>query len=943
MPQFKIEMELTSVNERILLTDFDSTQSKLEGLTFNETLNQEENDRYTLSFQLVGKSGRAREIPLGKLISIGRPVWLYTTNPDRAIRMVITSYSPVIGSENLVYNIECQDYASYVFARNNVGLTLDTIEDEDYSDWINLLFPTAIDPIPIPPPAPPTFVSPPTFVPPNFAPDELTDPVITQSSRTSNSISWIIRNNNETSVSLFWDVSTSSSIEPVTDRIVLEPNTETTAAALNLDPNTTYYIGAQFKKAEFTDSNIVRNTWSTLQLTTAIPSTAAIGSTASSVTFRLTQNDAVAATMSWKIRSGSSTGTEVDSDITEATNQNGTRDITISNLSSGTTYWLTDVTATATNKLQSGLAIERSIDTEVDILQLATPIIQRDTRTTSSISWTITNDSLESVELFWNISTSSSVQPTTSRGQLSPGGQALADAAVLQPNTTYYIAAQVRKTGFTNSEIATDNWTTLQLTTTSPITEALSSTSSSVTFRLRQTDPVDATMAWQIILNSFPFPVVGGNTTPLTNQNGTREVSATGLDPDTEYKLTGVTATAIGKLTSNLAEPKFLKTLVAPPPPPSNLEQPQPSNLSGYPTSTEIALNVFNPNTPTVTMFADISTNSNVSAVTNRGFIGGFNTGTLSFDNLNPSTLYYIAIRFSASGRNDSSVTIQRTTLANVTVSALSNPFGAVINYTVGSFSGSSDTVVVSVSAGSSYSFSAPSSFSGGAFANWSGGSTSTSTNITGTIGSSNVTFTANYSAAPPFFPPFFPPNFVPPFFPPFFPPDFTPFVPPPNFGGCLHEDTLMTMFDGTQKLLKDIVIGDELMGYHIDGMIDEEEPGWENWTTENHLSGEIVPVTVTGVKQDAYSSYYLINNDIKITKQHRFFASTDAITWTWIDSTDLKVGDKLLDIDKNIIEITSKLYIQEALHVVVLDVETTDNYFVGQSNILIHNSDEFK
>jgi hypothetical protein len=48
--------------------------------------------------------------------------------------MVITSYSPVIGTENLVYNIECQDYASYVFARNNAGLTLDTIEDEDFLD-----------------------------------------------------------------------------------------------------------------------------------------------------------------------------------------------------------------------------------------------------------------------------------------------------------------------------------------------------------------------------------------------------------------------------------------------------------------------------------------------------------------------------------------------------------------------------------------------------------------------------------------------------------------------------------------------------------------------------------------------------------------------------------------------------------------------------------------
>jgi hypothetical protein len=33
-------------------------------------------------------------------------------------------------------------------------------------------------------------------------------------------------------------------------------------------------------------------------------------------------------------------------------------------------------------------------------------------------------------------------------------------------------------------------------------------------------------------------------------------------------------------------------------------------------------------------------------------------------------------------------------------------------------------------------------------------------------------------------------------------------------------------MFDGTQKLLKDIVIGDELLGYHVDGMLDEEVPG---------------------------------------------------------------------------------------------------------------------
>jgi hypothetical protein len=61
-------------------------------------------------------------------------------------------------------------------------------------------------------------------------------------------------------------------------------------------------------------------------------------------------------------------------------------------------------------------------------------------------------------------------------------------------------------------------------------------------------------------------------------------------------------------------------------------------------------------------MYADISTNSNVTAETNRGFVGSNNTGSLNFSNLNPNTLYYIAIRFSATFYNSSFVTIQRTT-----------------------------------------------------------------------------------------------------------------------------------------------------------------------------------------------------------------------------------------------------------------------------------------
>jgi hypothetical protein len=134
MPKFKIEMELTSINDRLLLTNFDSSENSIGGLTFNENLSEEENGLYRLTFSLSEEIREYQDINFAKLIAIGRPLWLQLYEPRRSIRMVITSYSPVIGSENIIYEIEAQDYASYTFSRNNAGLTLDTIDDEEFLD-----------------------------------------------------------------------------------------------------------------------------------------------------------------------------------------------------------------------------------------------------------------------------------------------------------------------------------------------------------------------------------------------------------------------------------------------------------------------------------------------------------------------------------------------------------------------------------------------------------------------------------------------------------------------------------------------------------------------------------------------------------------------------------------------------------------------------------------
>jgi hypothetical protein len=172
--------------------------------------------------------------------------------------------------------------------------------------------------------------------------------------------------------------------------------------------------------------------------------------------------------------------------------------------------------------------------------------------------------------------------------------------------------------------------------------------------------------------------------------------------------------------------------------------------------------------------------------------------------------------------------------------------------------------------------------------------------------------------------------------------------TPPPDDGGgggggCLDVNTPIAMFDGSYKLLKDIKVGDELTGYYIDGMIDEKTPGWQSWATSEPTSGNILPIKVIALKEDYYNAYYLINNTLKITKSHKLFATRDGVNWTWIDSSEIAAGDRLIDIDKNIITVTDLAYIPERIDVITLDVETWDNYFVTPLNILVHNNELVK
>ena len=148
MAKFKLELGLRNPNydplsdqptaqySRILLADFDSNNpNNSNSISFNEQLTEEANDNYTLSFSIPE---RVNEIDLSKVIQLGRVLFLTFAKPQREVMMVITTIKPNTGGKgiNRILDIEARDYASYAFARNNVGLFFDTFEDEDYNNFI---------------------------------------------------------------------------------------------------------------------------------------------------------------------------------------------------------------------------------------------------------------------------------------------------------------------------------------------------------------------------------------------------------------------------------------------------------------------------------------------------------------------------------------------------------------------------------------------------------------------------------------------------------------------------------------------------------------------------------------------------------------------------------------------------------------------------------------
>lgn len=117
---------------------FSSFQERdYSSLTFDENLEKELNDRHTLTFSTLKEVGIAG-VQLYKFLKVGKKIRLEYDQFDsnNYVDFIISSVSPVKTSDNILYNFTCEDYASFKFTRNNIGLNLNTFDDEDWLEYL---------------------------------------------------------------------------------------------------------------------------------------------------------------------------------------------------------------------------------------------------------------------------------------------------------------------------------------------------------------------------------------------------------------------------------------------------------------------------------------------------------------------------------------------------------------------------------------------------------------------------------------------------------------------------------------------------------------------------------------------------------------------------------------------------------------------------------------
>lgn len=132
--------------------------------------------------------------------------------------------------------------------------------------------------------------------------------------------------------------------------------------------------------------------------------------------------------------------------------------------------------------------------------------------------------------------------------------------------------------------------------------------------------------------------------------------------------------------------------------------------------------------------------------------------------------------------------------------------------------------------------------------------------------------------------------------------------------GGCFAGDTLVLMADGSEKPIRDI------------------QPGEEVLTRASETDATLVPGRVGRVHTVKEDGYLVINDQLRVTAAHRMFVDDQ-----WTAAGDIQIGDTLTDSLGHQVGVKSIVFERAEVTVYNLYIERYHTYFAG--DVWVHNS----
>ena len=142
---------------------------------------------------------------------------------------------------------------------------------------------------------------------------------------------------------------------------------------------------------------------------------------------------------------------------------------------------------------------------------------------------------------------------------------------------------------------------------------------------------------------------------------------------------------------------------------------------------------------------------------------------------------------------------------------------------------------------------------------------------------------------------------------------------------------TLVDLYSGASSEIQTLKAGDKLLSISIPGQIAKSDENWISFETSSIAGAQLIENTVLRIRHRDISEYYVINDSIKVTKNHCFFIKRNSI-WGWKKAKDIQIDDVYLNETLTEKTISATEHIQGATPITVTTIKTdnNDSYIAG-------------